>query len=223
MEDVDMRIRVITAVSLLLLLAAPAAAQTDEGSPQPETVTGPGVEVIGIDYAYQGLPTSVPAGTTLTFSNEGTELHELALARIGDDVAETLEELLGMEAEGRDPVAEGLVEIVSAPLITAPGTTAEGSITLDREGRYVAICFIPQGMSAARLEELGVDLSTLGPESSIPPEAQEYFASIEGNPPHVALGMVQEFTVTTAGSSPGALPEEQPAEPMTDASPSPGA
>ena len=38
---------------------------------------------------------------------------------------------------------------------------AEGSITLEQEGRYVALCFIPSGLEMARLIELGVDPSDL--------------------------------------------------------------
>ena len=66
-----------------------------------------------------------------------------------------------------------------------------------------------------------MDISTIGPESSISPEAEAYFASLEGNPPHVALGMVQEFTVTSADSTPGPLPEAASPAPMAETSPAP--
>jgi hypothetical protein len=205
-----MKTGTIMAASLTLLLAAPVVAQTDEASPPAEATGAPGpvIEVIALEYAFEGLPTSVPLGTTLTLTNEGVEIHELALARIGDDVTETIEELLGMEEQGRDPVGEGLVEIIgSEPIIALPGETAEGSVTLDREGRYVAICFVPVGLLPEQLEELGVDITTMGPETSFPPETEarleELFSSA---PPHAAVGMVQEFMVTSAESSPGPLP-----------------
>ena len=52
------------------------------------------LEVEAVDYAFQGLPESVPAGTKLTFTNSSTaELHELVAMRIPDEEARSLEEL----------------------------------------------------------------------------------------------------------------------------------
>jgi hypothetical protein len=121
-------------------------------------------------------------------------------------VTESLEELLAMEAEGRDPMAEGLVEMVGdMPLFAAPGTTAEGTRTLEHEGRYVVPCFIPQGLTdMSVLEQLGPDAN---PED-LPPEIQALMA----NPPHLALGMIQEFTVTPTGTEVGPLPEAASSE-----------
>ena len=195
------------ATALLLLSAAPVVAQ-DEASPDTTMeMEGLTVEVGGVEYAYTGLPTTLPAGTELTFRNDGAELHELVLVRIADGVTESLEELLAMESEGRDPMAEGLVEMVGdEPLIATPGEMAEGSLPLEREGRYAALCFIPQGFVPSELEALGFTLEMLGPDpdpADLPPEVQEVMA----NPPHLAAGMVQEFTVTAEGTEVGPLPE----------------
>lgn len=104
------------------MLAVPVAAQTEEG---------PVVEVVGVEYAYQNLPTSLPAGTSLGFTNADAEVHELVLVRIGDDVTATLEDLLTME---EDPMEAGLVEMIGEmPLFTGPGETAEGSLPLETE------------------------------------------------------------------------------------------
>jgi len=191
----------VAAVSLALLAAATVAAQEREAPAE-----GSVFAVTGVEYHFVGLPTSVPAGSSLSFSNGGAEYHELALGRISDGVTETLEELLAME----DPVGAGLVEIIGdTPLFAGPGEAAEGILPLEREGRYVAVCFIPQGLSdAAVLEEM------MNPEfdpETASPEAQALMQS----PPHMALGMLQEFTVTAAGTEPGPLPEpaeEAPAE-----------
>ena len=46
----------------------------------------------------------------------------------------------------------------------------------------------------------------LGPETdptTLPAEVQ----AIMSNPPHLAVGMLQEFNVTAAGTEPGPLPE----------------
>jgi plastocyanin len=172
------------------------------------------IEVTGVEYAYQGLPTSVPVGTELGFTNAGAEVHEMVLVRVADDTTESIEELLAMDAEGRDPLAEGLVEMIGeSPLFAGPGESAEGTLALDREGAYVVLCFIPQGLTdMSVLESLGPDTDP----ADVPPEVQELMA----NPPHVALGMLQAFTVTAEGTEPGPLPSGAPAmEDGADASP----
>ena len=192
----------VGAAALLLVSAAPAVAQDDAAM---DAMT---VEVGGVEYAYTGLPTSLPSGTELTFRNDGIELHELVLVRIADGVTESFEELLAMEAEGRDPMAEGLVEM-AGPLIAGPGEVAAGSLPLELEGNYVAICFIPQGVIPEELAALGIE--DMGPDmdmSALSPEAQEYMAALEANPPHFALGMVQEFAVTPEGTEAGPMPAE---------------
>lgn len=176
------RVRALRSVAIVALLAGgPAAAQTD----------GPDVahvEVVGVEYAYQGLPGSVPAGTSLGFRNDGAEVHELELYRINGGVDATLEELLGMdEAE----VLSLVEQIGGGPLIAIPGMSAEQTIALDREGRYAIVCFIPQGLTAEILGSLPPDV---GPEH-LPPELQ-------AAQPHVALGMVQEFFVGPADAAP---------------------
>ena len=195
----------VGAAALLLVSAAPIVAQDEATTDASMDMEGLTLDVGGVEYAFTGLPTSVPAGTSLTFTNNGAEVHEMVVARIADGVTESLEELLAMEGEGRDPIAEGLVEIVGdMPLFAAPGTTAEGTRTLESEGRYVVLCFIPQGLTdMSVLEQLGPDAN---PED-MSPELQALMA----NPPHLALGMIQEFTVTPAGTEVGPLPE-----PMTD-------
>jgi plastocyanin len=177
-------------MALGIATAAPLTAQSEEAD-------GPTIVVTGVEYAFQDLPTSVPAGTSLGFTNAGVEVHELALARIADGVTESIDELMAME---EDPVEAGLVEIVGEmPLFAAPGAAAEGTLLLDREGRYVAVCFIPQGLTDMSL------LEGLGPETN-PEDVSPELAAIMANPPHIALGMVQEFMVTAADSSPGPLP-----------------
>jgi plastocyanin len=191
----------VGAAALLLVSAAPVAAQDEATTDSSMDMEALSIEVGGVEYAYTNLPTSVPAGTTLTFTNNGAEVHEMVLIHIADGVTESLEELMAMEAEGRDPMAEGLVEIVGGmPLFAAPGTTAEGSLTVESEGRYVALCFLPQGLTdASVLELMGPDMNM----EDLPADVQ----AIMANPQHLALGMIQEFTVTPAGTEVGPMPE----------------
>ena len=191
----------VGAAALLLMSAAPVAAQDEATTDDSMDMEGLTLDVGGVEYAFTNLPTSVPAGTSLTFTNNGAEVHEMVVVRIADGVTESLEEILAMEAEGRDPMAEGLVEIVGdMPLFAAPGTTAEGTRTLESEGRYVVLCFIPQGLTDMSL------LENLGPDTN-PEDMSPELQAIMANPQHLALGMIQEFTVTPAGTEVGPLPE----------------
>jgi hypothetical protein len=179
---------------MTLAVAAPAFAQSPS-APAASIPAGPAITVVGTDYHFGGLPTSVPVGTVLSFQNDGQELHELVLARKNDGETLSWEELLAL------PDDEALMHVTlvgdGTPLFAGPGQLAEGTLTLAQEGDYIALCFIPQGM---------VEIPT---ESTDP-------SSIPSGPPHVALGMIQTFTVTPAGTEVGPLPS---AMPMDHASP----
>jgi plastocyanin len=185
----SLRPAILVAAGALLAVsaAAPAVAHAEEGV----------ITVIARDYAFEGLPTSVPAGTELGMTNQGAEFHELVVVRINDDVTESLEELLALP----DEEALTKVTLLGMPLLADAGATAEGTLTLEQEGRYAALCFIPQG-TAGHIEL---------PDPEAPPESQGMPEGIGDGPPHALLGMVQEFTVTAPGTTPGPLPEA-PAE-----------
>lgn len=207
---------VAVSAALVLALASASAVVAQEESSATDTESTI-VEVGGVEYAFTGLPTSVPANTTLTFSNDGAEIHEMVLNRLADDVTESFEELMALNASGVDLMAEGYIdtEFGDQMLLAVPGQTAEGSISLDQEGRYVALCFIPSGMDMAKLIELGVDPGVLGPDtdpSTLSPEAQAFIEEVMGNPPHMAQGMIQEFVVTADGTEVGPLPAEPTSE-----------
>lgn len=192
----------------LALVATPALAQ-EESTGEPADMSMPTINVSGVDYAYVGLPTSVPAGTTLAFQNDGTEFHEMAVIKISDETT-PLEELMALPNEETESMLE-FVGFVSA----APGTSAEESVNLQAPGRYVALCFIQQGSDPKAFEAIGFDPSQIDENtdpSTLPPEVQELLASIESNPQHMDLGMIQEFTVTEAGTEVGPLPETTSAE-----------
>jgi S-formylglutathione hydrolase FrmB len=194
----------VGAASLLLMYAAPIAAQDEPTPERAIDMEGLSVEVGGVEYAYTGLPTSLPAGSKLTFRNDGAEVHEMVVVRVADDTTETLEELLAIDAEGRNPAKEGLVEFISDQrFIAAPGTTAQGTLPLQREGRYIAVCFIPQGLTDISLVPL------LGP-GTVLADAPAEVQAIMANPLHHKLGMIQEFTVTAKGTETGQMPAEEP-------------
>lgn len=124
------------------------------------------VGVTAIDYAYEADLEGLEAGqVAFDFSNEGTELHEMALIRINDDTTESIEELLALPEEE----AEAKITFMGVSFAT-PGDGSTMYADLD-EGRYVMICFIPTGTTS--FED----------------------AETADGPPHFTQGMVTEFTV----------------------------
>lgn len=125
------------------------------------------VEVDAIDYAYDADLDAVGGGmTAFDFTNNGTELHEMALIRINDDTTETIEELLELPEEEVEDKATFRGVAFAAP---GDGSTLYADL---ESGRYVIICFIPTG--ATSFEE----------------------AEAADGPPHFIQGMVREFTVS---------------------------
>jgi hypothetical protein len=97
-------------------------------------------EVTASDFEYQGLPDALPAGVSaVTLTNEGEELHEIAMVRIKDEVTMSVEELLALPQEE----VLGMVDIAGI-VFAAPGETGT-SFVEGTPGRYFAACFIPEG------------------------------------------------------------------------------
>ena len=124
------------------------------------------VDVQAIDYAFQGIPSSLPAGVvSFEFTNESgrDEFHELVLFRKKDGVTESALELL---EQGEEQAGAKVEEVGGTG--AEPGGS-EPVVTELEPGEYAAVCFVPVGAS----EE--------NPEGS--------------GPPHFVQGMVVEFTV----------------------------
>ena len=121
---------------------------------------------IAIDYGFQGIPATLPAGTTIvTLNNQssGGEFHELTIARINDGVTDTVEQILAMSDTD-----------AAARVVLGASASAEvgeiGGATIDLvPGRYLYACFVPMGSVGAQ-EGTG--------------------------DPHYTAGMFGEFTVT---------------------------
>ncbi len=127
------------------------------------------IEVSAVEYTFENLPTSVPAGrTSFVFTNNGAEIHEMVVFRIDDDVTETIGEILALEDD-----ASSKVQFIGST-VGAQGETDTETLELT-PGRYAALCFIPVGTT---------DATNVG-ESEEPP-----------GPPHFTAGMQAEFTVT---------------------------
>jgi hypothetical protein len=114
------------------------------------------LEATGVDYEYEGIPDTLPAGVVaITFTNEGEELHEIGLARINDDVTTPLEELLALPEEE----IFSMIEFKGAAF-AAPNESDTTFMRLEA-GRYGAACFIPKG-TTHDTEGTGAPHFTLG-------------------------------------------------------------
>ena len=147
-----------------------------------DTATTPGtLEVTAVDYAFEGLPETVPAGTKLTFTNSSTaELHELVAMRIPDEETRSLEELLTLPESELGAIFGGPPATVLLAPPSGEQIAALGDGTLAEPGRYALVCFVPTGADPDAY------LAEAGPDG--PPDAA-------GGPPHIVHGMHAELVV----------------------------
>jgi hypothetical protein len=204
------RTRAALPMSLLLLMLAsapaiaqgdPSAAPSGDGGAAPSVPAGPSLTVEAYEYRYEGLPTSVPVGTGLGLANAGAEVHEMAVFRRNEGTTETWEELLAM------PEEEALSRVTPIDASFAlPGQSGDHAVVVPQEGDYIAVCFVPQGMTSIPTD------GGASPGASGAVDPSQATASVPAfGPPHFVLGMWQSFTVTAAGSTPGPLPTNAPA------------
>jgi hypothetical protein len=126
----------------------------------------PQVSVTATDYAFAGIPATIPAGVTgFLMTNQSTaEQHVLLIARRKPGSTTPTKDLMGMQGD----VFASDLELVAATG-AEPGGTAGAAADLT-PGDYIAFCPIPQG-------------GTPAPNST--PSGQA----------HSALGQYSEFTV----------------------------
>ena len=110
--------------------------------------------------------------TVITFSNVGSEFHEMAIMRRNEGTDAPVDELLMLPQEE----ASALVTNVGGAF-AAPGTTGYTIVDLE-PGKYIVSCFVPTGMTPAAFDEMMAG----GPEPD--------------GAPHAMNGMVAEFEVT---------------------------
>jgi hypothetical protein len=178
-------IRTTTAAALAVILvacggdAAPTTTNTTTTEPAPtENV----VEVRLVDFAFEGLPGIVPAGTRLTVVNASdSELHELVAFRLADGDQRTAAELATLTPHE----LEAALGMPTAVLIAAPGgpqIAPVGDGVLTAPGRYALFCFIPTGIDPD--EYLAAAATSEGP-----PQFED------AGPPHFVHGMLADLTV----------------------------
>lgn len=160
---------------------------TDNGddTDSDDEAEGETVEVTAVDYAFEGLPDSIPAGSSIELTNESeVEVHEFVAIRLPDDEDRSIEELLQLPPEELTQVGTPSDVIVAPP--GQAGMAVEGDGVLDEPGRYVIICAIPTGADPQEFLEAAQE------SEGGPPD-------VEGGPPHLAEGMFAEVTVEADG------------------------
>lgn len=126
------------------------------------------IEFTGTEYAFNGLPAEVAAGSVkLRFENAGEEMHEAVHLVKKDGVTESWDEILAMGEEA----SRDLVDFVGGGF--APPDSFDVGIQDWEPGEHLLICFLPQGAT---------------------PEAFTSGEEPQG-PPHFTLGMRHEFVV----------------------------
>lgn len=127
------------------------------------------VDVTAVDYAYNGVPTTIEAGPVgFRFANAGSEVHEMVVLRKNDNVTEPFDQIFSLP---RDE-AEKKVQPFGG-YFARPGGRDVRIVNL-APGNYVLACFVALGSK---------------------PEALDAGQKPDG-PPHVTRGMKREFVVT---------------------------
>ena len=156
-------------------MAPSASASASAGASGGPAAQGTPVEVVGVDYAYQGVESTYTGPVTFSFRNDGTEVHEMVVVRKNDDVTESFPDLLALpEDEAFSKV--GFIGVAMA----GPGEAAAEAVSATEPGQYLMVCFIPQGT---------MSIPSQAPDASGPP------TGLGDGPPHFTLGMAQEFTI----------------------------
>lgn len=180
-------IRRYWSAALLAGLLVTACSGADANQPPaeadaPDTTEAESViEVTAVDFGFEGLPETIPAGTTLNLVNESpSELHELVAIRLPDDEDRTVEELVASPEE-LATIFSGVTTVITAPP-GEDGMAVEGTGRLDEPGRYAIICSIPTGVDPAEYMEAAAQAEGGPPD-------------VAGGPPHFVHGMYAEIVV----------------------------
>jgi hypothetical protein len=100
------------------------------------------LEVTGVEYEFQGLPKTLPAGTVaIRFTDTGAEIHELAIYRM--KTKDSVKKVIGLSEKEQSKKLE-LVSRTAALQNDTTFTFAE----LTKPGRYAVICHLPVGSTS---------------------------------------------------------------------------
>lgn len=138
------RVSILTLTAMLVVGPACGGDDGDTSTPGEER-DGNGIaresqtiDVIGKEYAFDGVPQTVePGPTTFTFENAGKEPHEMVIFKLKTE--KSIKELLKLPQQR----AQKFVEQVGGTG-AGPGKKAAQPVEAElTEGTYAMVCFIP--------------------------------------------------------------------------------
>jgi hypothetical protein len=178
-------LRVALAATLVLgACATPEGSEEEEEDAAATRTTQPAeeVSVTARDYAFDGIPARIDAGSKLTLKNASTkEVHELIAVKLPEGENSPAADLVKLPQAEFEKLMSGTATVLVA-LPNSGGMAVEGDGTLADAGRYLFVCFIPTGADPAAYQAAIQD-----PQGGPP--------NISGGPPHVTQGMFTEATV----------------------------
>lgn len=169
------RYAALVAVALGLV----AAACGDDSTSSSSTSKATTVNVKAVDYGFEGLPSSIKAGSAIKLTNGSQrEAHELVAVKLPDGERRSVADLVKLPEQQLMGLFTGPAALV---LLAPPGggnqIVAEGDGTLKEPGRYLVLCNVPTGADA------GAFMNATGP------------GQVTGGAPHHVNGMYAEVTV----------------------------
>ena len=108
------------------------------------------LDVTGIEYEFQGLPKTLPAGkVAIRFTDTGAELHELQVFRVkGKD---SVKKIVGLSEREQRKKGEQL-----GGTFAMQGETSYAFVDMTKPGRYGVVCHLPVGSTSEEaIEEAG--------------------------------------------------------------------
>ena len=159
-------------------------ATTEATSEATTAASGETIEVTGVDYAFEGLPETIEAGTALSFVNgSDAEFHEMVVIAIPEGEERSVEELVALPPEESDAIFANVEPaLVAVAMPGEPGMPVLGDGTISEPGRYAVVCFVPVGADPEAVA------AAMQSETSGPPDLGD-------GAPHATQGMWAELTV----------------------------
>jgi hypothetical protein len=100
------------------------------------------IETTAKEYEFVGFPKRIERGNVaIKFTNEGAELHELAMYRFKGD--ETIKDLLKLNEK---KARKRIVQVDTT--LAEQGQSTYAFVKFDKAGRYFAACFLPVGATS---------------------------------------------------------------------------
>jgi hypothetical protein len=105
------------------------------------------LDVTGIEYEFQGLPKTVPAGTVaIRFTDTGAELHELDVFQVKSK--DSVKKIIGLSEKEQ---GKQIQEVAST--FATQGQTSYAIADLSKPGRYGVVCHLPVGSTTKQAAE----------------------------------------------------------------------